>query len=596
MKGHWKQTGMGQPSTRMRLRDCFYNTGMFSAAVASIGTSSPPHTFLIHQSPHPRSGHWQDRNRPSGNHCRLPSSSRRLRPPHALKTMASTPNQSSAFLSGHRRARTRQLIKKPFKKIFIKSILLSAFTQQQPPPSPPPSTSFASSSSHQHRDPTPPPPPRSSPHSRPTSRRSSSTTTTSSQLIWRLSDDTLSCSSLQLAAHFNTTTRLSDSCTIPLSPYLYQEPQQNIITPFNDSHPSPLSTPHYHHYYYSTEHSHTYNHFYVTTMSGSRSSSLPPTPSGSMPIEQTPAFQKLLPVERARAFIHSVVFEEDEELSEEEREHITIKCEKTWTDLLKLGNLDEKEGTEECQKLVRAPVIGEGICHKLWKRLAAISRKGGYTNEASGFEAMRKNLMVEGKARREEKKREKEERRKEREGRKGVEGLLDSLKLSPRRKDKEGSGSGERDEGEGGGEQEGEEGFWQAPETYTPRIAPPEMEAKDTPCPPGLLGLLEGDDDEMARWDQAAYHGRVGVPNRKIEENVGGDEEEEAVKNAEDKNKRKAAEAKEGSRSCQPKLTKSKSWIGKIASMGEKVSYGLGVAGPAGSKGPKEDRSRKKSI
>lgn len=73
-------------------------------------------------------------------------------------------------------------------------------------------------------------------------------------------------------------------------------------------------------------------------------------------------------------------------------------------------------------------------------------------NEVVGFEVMRKNLVVEGKVRWEEKKREKEERRKEREGRKGVEGLLDLLKLSLRRKDKEGSLSGEWDEGEGGGE------------------------------------------------------------------------------------------------------------------------------------------------
>lgn len=42
------------------------------------------------------------------------------------------------------------------------------------------------------------------------------------------------------------------------------------------------------------------------------------------------------------------MFEEDEELFEEEREYIIIKCEKIWMDLLKLGNLDEKEGIEEC--------------------------------------------------------------------------------------------------------------------------------------------------------------------------------------------------------------------------------------------------------
>lgn len=84
--------------------------------------------------------------------------------------------------------------------------------------------------------------------------------------------------------------------------------------------------------------------------------------------------------------------------------------------------------------------------------------------------------------------------------------------------------------------------------------------------------------------------------NWKIEEIVGGDEEEEVVKNVEDKNKWKVVEVKEGSRFCWLKFIKSKSWIGKIVSMGEKVFYGLGVVGFVGFKGLKDDRSRKKFI
>ncbi|KAK0672076.1 hypothetical protein QBC41DRAFT_383431 [Cercophora samala] len=563
--------------------------------------------------------------------------------------MASPPNQSTAFLVGQR-SRTKQFIKKPFKKISIKSSLLSAFTQKQPqpssptstqPPSPPPSTYLAqptSSPSHHYGDYSLPP---WSPHSPPTSRRSSSsssTTTTSQQLLWRLSGETSSSStsSLQLAAYHSTTRQLSESSTIihTSPPFLNHHHQQTPLSTEQSSYSPPHPHSHTSSLYYSNHH---YNYNYKITMPTSK-----PTPGSNPsasppPFEETPAFQKLPPVDRALAFIKHVVFVEHADLSAEYTEHITIKNDKTWTDLVKLGTFAEQVGTQQCQKLVKAPVIGEAICHKLWLRLAAIAREEEYTNEVTDYDKQRSNLLMEGKAEaRERKKKEAEaekmmmikggrkgEKEKEKEkggGGKGVEGRLRKLKLGTSLSSSSGKGrkEGGKEGGEGDGGEEGEEDFWKEPEVYSPKTAPPELRARDTPVPDGLLAQLEGDADVMSALrekrrvtfaDRATAAAKV-KRERKIEDIKEEEEEEEegkeegkaaavvtkdAAKDAENKNKRKAAEVKEGSGSSRPKIARSKSWKDKMSSIGGKVSYGLGPA-TGMSKDPKEDKGRKKSI
>ncbi|KAK4180269.1 hypothetical protein QBC36DRAFT_178161, partial [Triangularia setosa] len=530
----------------------------------------------------------QERTGSSPSHGHLTSSRVRLSP----KAMAQNPNHSTAFLG--RRARAKEFIKKPFKKIFIKPGLFLAFTQQQQLSSSTQqsSTSFAQPTSLPH-------------HGEPTSRSPQQLSSLYSrrrfsptgQLIRGFFDESSSSSSLQLA--YSSTQLSKSSTTQPSS----QFPDQHQASPSKEQ-PGSISASHTAH---STEQFHTFPHHqhqaphkFQPRLSqiSFRKPSVTMSGSVSLLIEETHEFKNLPAVERANAFIKHVVFEENKELSEEKANHIKIKCDKTWAELVDLGTFNETDGTQQCQKLVRAPVIGEEICHKLWLRLANIARKGNYTNEVTNLDAARSNLLIEGKAealrkKAAEKANKDAAKKKAKENRRASE----SLRLSPRPKTEPGAG---KKAGEGEVPKD-KAPFWQAPDPHKPKLPPPEMAVKDTPIPDGKLAQLEGDKEAIEPLlspgrktvvfaNELATAKKEGESSRRNRgAAAGSDLEETTAKDAENKNKQKATEVKES----RPKNARSRSFSGRLSSTGSRFSYGLGSGI---SKDLKDEKPRKKSI